>query len=508
MRRETLPIEALVPFARLYNISHRGVNFRKLKAEDGTDKGGAIVATEDRQSNDAASEDILTVPSDLVLSLGMAQERSRYDHHLRDVLEAVGDFGKTARGAILIFLLIQISHTSPDLAHAKHKIGTSSAWSEYVKFLPSFIPLPTFWSAPELELLRGTSLRLAYDAKILSLEKELDHLRSSTEEIEWCRELWWEDEVVTIEDWKYLDAVLRSRMVDLPGHGVSIVPCVDMANHASDSVVNALYERDEEGNAVLQLRSGRGLVTDEEITISYGKDKAASEMVFSYGFLDAEQTDAKQMFLDLNIPDDDPLKMAKMAICRESPGLRIFSPATATLTSETNSENEPHTTWESPLAWWSSINPSDGLDFAVLQNTDGSRELAMTWKGAGINSPEHLIDHLQKDPLWDIFQLRAVVLVLERLENQFFSLRTTENMVEDIRKSEDMLALFRPEVFGTVTRLRELEEVLLEGAIRGLIMQRDELMTSEAVTSYLAQQQQQQQQQQQSAEVEVEDDFS
>ena len=100
------------------------------------------------------------------------------------------------------------------------------------------------------------------------MEKEFDHLRSSTEEIEWCRELWWDEEVVTIEEWKYLDAVLRSRMVDLPGHGVSIVPCVDMANHASDSVVNALYERDEEGNAVLQLRSGKGLNADEEVTIS------------------------------------------------------------------------------------------------------------------------------------------------------------------------------------------------------------------------------------------------
>ncbi|KAL4940709.1 hypothetical protein BDV06DRAFT_17610 [Aspergillus oleicola] len=497
MKRESLPIEALTPFARLYNISHRGVTFRKLKAENGTDKGGAIVATEDRQSDDGSSNNILIVPSDLVLSLGMVQERSRYDSHLRDVLEAVGDFGKTARGAILIFLLIQISHSSPDLASAKHKIGTSSAWSEYIKFLPSFIPLPTFWSPPELELLRGTSLRIAYEAKILSLEKELDHLRAATEEIEWCRDLWWNEEAVTIEEWKYLDAVLRSRMVDLPGHGCSIVPCVDMANHAPDSVVNALYERDEEGNAVLQMRAGKGLSADEEVTISYGEDKAASEMVFSYGFLESERSDAKQMFLDLNIPDDDPLKMAKMAFCREAPGLRIFSPASST--SESSSKSEASTTWESPIVWWACVNEEDGLDFAVLQNNDGSRELTMTWKGQEAKTPEHLKDHLSTDPMWDIFQLRAVVLVLERLENQFFSLRATENMVEDIRQSEDMLALFRPAVFSTVTKLRELEGKLLEGAIRDMIKQRDELMTSEAVSAYLAQQQQ---------AAEVEDDFS
>ncbi|KAL4934151.1 SET domain-containing protein [Aspergillus undulatus] len=498
MKRESLSIEALIPFARLYNISLRGVTFQKLRAEDGTDKGGAIVATENREpGNDEPSENdvLLNVPSDLILSFGMVQERSKYDQHLREVLGAVGEFGKTARGAILIFLLIQISHSSPDFANQKHKIGTSSAWSEYVKFLPEFVPLPTFWTGPETELLRGTSLRIAYEAKIMSLEKEFDHLREATEDIEWCRDLWWDEEAITIEDWEYLDAVFRSRMVDLPGYGHAMVPCVDMANHAPDSAVNALYEKDKDGNAVLQLRPGKGLGLDEEVTISYGEDKAASEMVFSYGFLDLERSDAKQIFLDLDIPDDDPLRMAKMAFCREAPGLRIFSDPTDPETATTSAS----TRWESPIVWWACINEEDGLDFAVLQNNDGSRELTMTWKGQEVKTPDHLKDLLAADPSWDIFQLRAVVLVLERLETQLFMLQTTENMVSDIRQSEDMLALFRPEVFSTVTKLRELEGDLLERGIRDLVNERDELMTTESVSTYLAQQQQ---------SADVEDDFS
>lgn len=183
-------------------------------------------------------------------------------------------------------------------------------------------------------------------------------------------------------------------------------------------------------------------------------------MVFSYGFLDSERSDANQMFLDLDIPDDDPLRMAKMAFCRESPGIRIFSKPEA-------GEN-PDTSWESPIVWWACVNGEDGLDFAVLQSTDGSKELTMTWKDQELKGPDHLRDILATDPAWDIFQLRAVVLVLERLETQLFILQTTERMVSDIRQSEDTLAIFRPDVFSTVTKLRKLEGRLLETAIRDL----------------------------------------
>ncbi|KAL5339880.1 hypothetical protein BJX70DRAFT_362723 [Aspergillus crustosus] len=493
MKRENLPLEALIPFARLYGVSLRGVTFRRLRADDGTDKGGAIVATENRHSEDDESPErdvLLKVPVDMILSLEMVQERSKYDRHLREVLEAVGDVGKTARGAILIFLLIQISHSSPDLASEKHRIGASGAWTEYVKSLPSSVPLPTSWTMEELELLRGTSLRLAYEAKVLSLEKEFDQLRDATGDITWCQEAWWDDESVTIEDWKYLDAVFRSRMVDLPGYGYAMVPCLDMANHAPESTVNALYDKDEDGNAILQLRQGKILRQDEEVTISYGQDKAAAEMVFSYGFLDSDMNDAKQIFLDLDIPDDDPLKRAKMAFCKEAPGVRIFSKATDPEGAETY--------WESPIVWWGCINEEDGLGFAVLQKTDGSKELTMTWKEQEVKSSDHLKDVLATDPAWDIFRLRAAVLVLERLEAQFFMLQTTERMVSDIRENEDMFALFRPDVFSTVTRLRELEGRLLERAIKDLSNERDNLMTSESVSAYLAQQQ----------SAEAEDDFA
>jgi hypothetical protein len=136
--------------------------------------------------------------------------------------------------------------------------------------MPPSIPLPTFYSAEECELLGGTSLRTAVDAKIVSLEKEFEHLRQATENISWCQEHWWDEDTgrFAFDDWKYADAVYRSRVVDLPRSGHAIVPCVDMANHASEDSVKARYDEDGAENAVLQLRTGKKLRVGEEVTIS------------------------------------------------------------------------------------------------------------------------------------------------------------------------------------------------------------------------------------------------
>lgn len=167
----------------------------------------------------------------------------------------------------MIFLLVQITRSSPD---TKRHIGLSSPWSEYIKFFPPSFPLPTFYSDEEQQLLRGTSLAAVVEAKISSLEREFLYLRECTENIPWCQEVWWEEDTgkLTEDDWKYVDAAYRSRMVDLPGSGHAMVPCLDMANHISGSNVRALYDADSEGNAILQLRWGKTMGAGDEVTIS------------------------------------------------------------------------------------------------------------------------------------------------------------------------------------------------------------------------------------------------
>lgn len=60
----------------------------------------------------------------------------------------------------------------------------------------------------------------------------------------------------------------RSRALEFPGVGDCMVPCVDMANHASGDITAALYESDEVGNGLLFLRHGKNITKDGEITIT------------------------------------------------------------------------------------------------------------------------------------------------------------------------------------------------------------------------------------------------
>lgn len=99
MRREFHPIDALPAWARLNGVSLSGIAFRRLQAEDGTDKGCAVVATEEKsngdpESDDSRSEILLSVPSDMVLSLESVEIYAKADRYLRDVIDAVGEFGR------------------------------------------------------------------------------------------------------------------------------------------------------------------------------------------------------------------------------------------------------------------------------------------------------------------------------------------------------------------------------------------------------------------------------
>ncbi|KAJ5904466.1 hypothetical protein N7504_006849 [Penicillium tannophilum] len=505
MKREYLPLGALLAWLRLNGIVTNGVAVQRVgSAESETDKGNAILATADNFYKDPDDQQtLLQIPRDLVLSLESVHDYSKSDRDLREVLEAVGDFGRTARGAIMIFLLVQITHNS---SQKPRRIGVSSPWTEYIKFLPSSFSLPTFWSEEERELLRGTSLEAAVDAKWNSLQKEFEFIHQATEDIAWCQQCWWAESLdeLTFEDWRYVDAAYRSRMLDLPGSGHSMVPCVDMVNHMTGAAVTALYDADFDGNAILKLRDSKTLQQGEEVTISYGDEKSASEMIFSYGFLDSDMTETTQVMLQMNSSKDDPLGMAKRMICKDTPGIRLSTSRDPT--DLTSSNGSGKIVWDSPLVWWSSVNEEDGLKIGIAQTTDGGRELEAHWKGEKIQSPDQLHHFITIDPLVDIFQLRAVVLVLERVEAQISLLNETNQVLDHLRENPTALnSMFRPEIFGMVSRLRQLEGALLQKAVEELMQQvlksrsstmmicandrtkRTELLKSETVVKYLEQ---------------------
>lgn len=343
--------------------------------------------------------------------------------------------------------------SSPDLVHLK--IGVQSPFTDYVRALPKEVPLPTFYTEEQREMLIGTSLFDALEQKMASLEREFEQIRQETESIAWCRKAWWDDETgrLTFQNWLLADALYRSRALELPSIGDAMVPVLDMANHSADDRYNARYEVTEDGRVLLLVREGKQLSGGEEVTINYGHG-GASEMIFSYGFLEQHVQSAREMFLSLEAPEDDPLRVAKIHFAKEAPGARIF----------VNSQG--HVDWESNFVWWACINEEDGLDFEVLQTNDGRRELQASWQG---NRLEHdaLKRTLIDDPLKDVFLLRATVTIQERVEKQGEELSSTQASFEQSvsQASEDQNARF---VHQTIQLLRELELGLLMASFGAL----------------------------------------
>ncbi|KAF1359787.1 SET domain-containing protein [Lizonia empirigonia] len=440
------PIDTLPTWATFHGVTFNGIKIGPLPGFE--DRGSTVIA--DHELEGGKVEPLLVVPKDLIISRQNIELFAKCDHHLREVLEATGDFGRTTRGAVLIFLLMQATICCPDVKD----VGVLNPLTEYVKYLPEEL-LPTFWTEEEQVLLTGTTLQPAVRAKLNSLLREFETVRTATETIDWCAKYWWDEDngLVTFDDWMQVDAMYRSRALEFPGVGDCMCPCVDMANHASGDTTAALYETDEDGDGLLLLREGKHIENGGEITITYGDDKGACENIFSYGFLEDAVTSARVMFLNLDIPDDDPLRPAKIFVSTAAPGFRIF-------------EKSGNIDWESDFIWLVIVNEEDGLDFKIRQTTDGKREIQALWKDNDLDDTTKLRHYLCEDPLWDVYQLRATVLLQGRGKPQ------REPSIREVP-------------WSLATRLRKLELEMLERAMEAFEDQKSKLLESAIVQQYL-----------------------
>lgn len=152
-------------------------------------------------------------------------------------------------------------------------------------------------------------------------------------------------------------------------------------------------------------------------------------------------TSAKVMFLNLNIPDDDPLRPAKMFVSTAAPGFRLF-------------EKEGAIDWESDFIWLVIVNEEDGLDFRVRQTVEGKREIQSLWRDEELDDTSKLREYLHGDPLWDVYQLRATVLLQGRVDAQIALLKEVGNPPRE--------ATIRQFPWSLAERLRTLELNMLE----------------------------------------------
>lgn len=296
-------------------------------------------------------------------------------------------------------------------------------------------------------LLRGTSLESAINAKLSALDAEFALVRERSSDIPYWDELLWESGSVHFMDWIRLDALYRSRCLELPKSGESMVPCIDMVNHSANP--SAYYEENFNDEVVLLLRPGASAAKGDEVTISYGDTKSAAEMLFNYGFIDAESA-ADSLVLPLSPFPDDPLAKAKLVAFREPPKVHVAR------------EKDGSVRWASEFAYLMCVNEEDGLEFRVLQQTDGSQELRVFWQDEDVTDRTRDFETLiQPHPLCAVLRLRVVTVVHDLFQTQLERLRRS---TPGSRPSSSQ----REDIFNAAMMLRRIETSILESAVEAL----------------------------------------
>jgi hypothetical protein len=299
-------------------------------------------------------------------------------------------------------------------------------------------------------------------AKLSALDREFNEVQQKTSDnLHWYG-LLWQGETVTPRDWALLDAWYRSRSLELPRSGEAMVPCLDFANHSSNP--NAYYEETGDG-VVLLLRPGHTIEKEGEITISYGEDKSAAEMLFSYGFVDESprhkpseadthgtETDdiaSGSLVLTLKSLYDDPLAGAKRIITGQPPTVKL-------------ARKDGHISWDSSSVLLNCLTPEDGLNFAVIRDNDGEEQLRMLWQDDDITDEAQNIETLVSGhPMEPIFKLRVATTIEVTLS------AALERMASVTWPDQPSTSI-RAEVIHAVKLLRESERGLLLEAIKEL----------------------------------------
>jgi hypothetical protein len=83
-------IHVLPAWASFNGVKFNGVKVGPLPGYE--DRGSTVIADETLQGGDA--EPLLVVPKDLIISRQNIELLTKSDHHLRELLDALGDFGR------------------------------------------------------------------------------------------------------------------------------------------------------------------------------------------------------------------------------------------------------------------------------------------------------------------------------------------------------------------------------------------------------------------------------
>lgn len=84
------PVDALPTWATFHGVHFNGVKVGPLPGYE--ERGSTVIASKALQGGNA--EPLLVVPKELIISLQRIELIAKADHHLRELLDALGGFGR------------------------------------------------------------------------------------------------------------------------------------------------------------------------------------------------------------------------------------------------------------------------------------------------------------------------------------------------------------------------------------------------------------------------------
>lgn len=197
-------------------------------------------------------------------------------------------------------------------------------------------------------------------------------------------------------------------------------------------------------------------------------------MLFSYGFLDEHMDTAETLFLSLNIPDDDASRTAKLKIANCAPGFKLIDVSSSSSSDEDSATPPPEAErsasssgsidWTGDFIYLLCLTHDDGLQFELAQRTDDVEpELCATFNDNELpDGAASLRRLLAQSDQWDVYRLRAIVILQQRVFEQMQVLYSSQDAMEDVPHGE--ATDVRDSVYEQAMKLRQLEFELLERA--------------------------------------------
>ena len=90
MHRQTLSLDALSAWAQVNHVEFNGISVRAIPC-----RGTGLAVT----ASVAEKAPLMLVPKDLILSMERVWIQAKADRHLREVLEAMGDYARVKHPA-------------------------------------------------------------------------------------------------------------------------------------------------------------------------------------------------------------------------------------------------------------------------------------------------------------------------------------------------------------------------------------------------------------------------